>query len=140
MKLNISDANEQYLSERRRNAFLLSRIQNLTGNIQVFCRVRPLLDRDDVIPNSSQKHALEILNPSEIAAIEVKPESSFKSTKKDSLNYIENAPWKVFAFDRIIGSDESQLDVFRELEPIAQSVVDGYKACVFAYGQVIHKI
>jgi hypothetical protein len=38
--------------------------------------------------------------------------------------------------DKVWGPDARQRDVFQDVEPMALSVVDGYNACIFAYGQV----
>lgn len=41
-----------------------------------------------------------------------------------------------FTIDKVWGPDSRQRDVFQDVEPMALSVVDGYNACIFAYGQV----
>ncbi|OQR85170.1 kinesin-like protein [Achlya hypogyna] len=120
---------QKYVLERRRNAALLSRLQNLTGNIQVFCRVRPLLARDPRVSHTVPL-AVDVLSITDVAALELKTESVF-----DDHSATAAAPWKMFTFDRVLGQHDSQLDVFREVEPVAQAVVDGFKACIFAYGQ-----
>lgn len=43
--------------------------------------------------------------------------------------------WKSYGFDKVWGPDITQNSVFRDIEPLALSVVDGYNACIFAYGQ-----
>ncbi|EQC35906.1 hypothetical protein, variant 2 [Saprolegnia diclina VS20] len=120
---------QKYVLERRRNAALLSRLQNLTGNIQVFCRVRPLLSRDPRVSHTVPL-AVDVLSITDVAALELKTESVF-----DDHSQVNAAPWKMFTFDRVLGQHDSQMDVFREVEPVAQAVVDGFKACIFAYGQ-----
>ncbi|KDO30071.1 hypothetical protein SPRG_05262 [Saprolegnia parasitica CBS 223.65] len=120
---------QKYVLERRRNAALLSRLQNLTGNIQVFCRVRPLLSRDPRVSHTVPL-AVDVLSITDVAALELKTESVF-----DDHSQTNAAPWKMFTFDRVLGQHDSQMDVFREVEPVAQAVVDGFKACIFAYGQ-----
>ncbi|KAG7398854.1 hypothetical protein PHYBOEH_010368 [Phytophthora boehmeriae] len=123
----------KYLAERTRNASLLSRLQTVCGNIQVFCRVRPIIN-EELEKSWGSKLAVNVVNQSDLAAMDVRPEQSF-SDKSASNGAMDNAAWKVFTFDRILGPEETQNDVFREVEPIAQSVVDGFKACIFAYGQ-----
>jgi kinesin family protein C2/C3 len=46
-----------------------------------------------------------------------------------------NSKWKSFAFDKVWGPDQTQQSIFRDVEPLALSVVDGFNACIFAYGQ-----
>lgn len=43
--------------------------------------------------------------------------------------------WKSYAFDKVWGPEMRQKDVFQDVEPMALSVIDGYNACIFAYGQ-----
>ncbi|ETV97826.1 hypothetical protein, variant 2 [Aphanomyces invadans] len=116
------DMAQKYLLERKRNAMLLSRLQNVTGNMQVLCRVRPLLARDPT--HKGPDMAVDVLNLTDVASMEM---------KADHVDM--DAPWRVFTFDRVLSPQCSQTDVFREVEPIAQAVIDGFKACIFAYGQ-----
>ncbi|KAI9914948.1 hypothetical protein PsorP6_008434 [Peronosclerospora sorghi] len=130
----------KYLAERTRNASLLSRLQTLCGNIQVFCRVRPVIN-EELEKSWGSKLAVNVVNQSDLAAMDTRsdrslPIDSGNVTASGEMEAVAcNSLWKVFTFDRILGPDETQNDVFREVEPIAQSVVDGFKACVCAYGQ-----
>lgn len=36
--------------------------------------------------------------------------------------------------DRVIGPETGQEGMFREVEHVASAVVDGYRACIFAFG------
>ncbi|KAL4087199.1 hypothetical protein PRIC1_013096 [Phytophthora ramorum] len=128
----------KYLAERTRNASLLSRLQTVCGNIQVFCRVRPIIN-EELEKSWGSKLAVNVVNQSDLAAMDIRPDRLFSSNSNGSNGNMDalanNSSWKVFTFDRILGPEETQNDVFREVEPIAQSVVDGFKACIFAYGQ-----
>jgi kinesin family protein C2/C3 len=42
---------------------------------------------------------------------------------------------KQYKFDTVFGPETSQLDVYREVQPLVESVVQGYHCCIFAYGQ-----
>ena len=105
-----SKAQQQY------NAQLLNKILKLQGNIQVCCRIRPL-SRKEIEDGS--KLMVEPLSETDLACYDSRSRS-----------------WKSFAFDRVWGSDHGQASVFQDIEPLALSVVDGYNACIFAYGQV----
>ncbi|CAI5747172.1 unnamed protein product [Peronospora destructor] len=131
----------KYLAERTRNASLLSRLQTVCGNIQVFCRVRPVIN-EELEKSWGSKLAVNVVNQSDLAAMDFRSDrltptdfDGKTASNMDMEALANNSSWKVFTFDRILGPEETQNDVFREVEPIAQSVVDGFKACIFAYGQ-----
>lgn len=101
--------------QREHNAQLLSKILSLQGNIQVCCRVRPLRMAEI---QQGNKSAVEAFSETEIGCFDARANK-----------------WKSFGFDKVWGPDQSQQDVFQDVEPLALSVVDGYNACIFAYGQ-----
>ncbi|KAJ2694346.1 kinesin-like nuclear fusion protein [Coemansia sp. RSA 1285] len=109
-------------TQRRR---LHNTIQELKGNIRVFCRVRPLLDGEKdaaaalpvSLPDCDDKNEIELLQSSETAL--------GKTTSK-------TFPFK---FDRVFAPQSSQDEVFEEVSQLIQSALDGYPVCIFAYGQ-----
>jgi len=101
--------------QRDYNAQLLAKILSLQGNIQVCCRIRPISRRE--IENGA-KNVIEPLSESEMGCFDERSQK-----------------WKSFHFDKIWGPDQVQQTIFRDVEPLALSVVDGYNACIFAYGQ-----
>ena len=40
-----------------------------------------------------------------------------------------------YSYDAVYGPCSSQESVFRDVEPVVISVMDGYNVCIFAYGQ-----
>mmetsp|Transcript_60552 Transcript_60552/g.179470 ORF Transcript_60552/g.179470 Transcript_60552/m.179470 type:complete len:1620 (-) Transcript_60552:166-5025(-) len=102
-------------SLREKNASLLQKVLSLQGNIQVYCRVRPLKSSE---AESGLRGVVEPLGEAEVGC--------FDSRTKN---------WKSYNFDRVWGPESTQTGVFRDLEQLALSVVDGYNACIFAYGQ-----
>lgn len=101
---------------RDHNAALLKRMLQMQGNIQVCCRIRPLAHSE--ISKGHRTPLVEPLGETEVGCFDVK-----------------NDKWKSFDVDRVWGPEQSQASVFRDVEPLALSVADGYNACVFAYGQ-----
>jgi len=106
--------------ERRR---LHNTIQELKGNIRVFCRVRPVLD-------ASQQPEHIQLQPHDPKALTLaKTEESHTGKTADTQKSYS------FNFDRVFGPNASQGEVFEEISMLVQSALDGYSVCCFAYGQ-----
>ena len=84
---------------------------------QVCCRVRPLTEVEATAEN---KVMVEALSEFEVGYLEKKT---------------GHTGWRSFAFDRVWGPQNSQEDVFVDVEPLALSTVEGSHACIFAYGQ-----
>ncbi|KAJ6759770.1 KINESIN-LIKE PROTEIN KIN-14P [Salix purpurea] len=102
------------LAENRR---MFNELQELKGNIRVYCRIRPFL------PGQAAKHTtveyigehgeLAVVNPS-------------KQGKDRRCN---------FKFNKIFGPESTQAEVYSDTQPLIRSVLDGYGVCIFAYGQ-----
>ncbi|XP_036371882.1 kinesin-like protein KIFC1 isoform X1 [Megalops cyprinoides] len=106
--------------ERRK---LHNTIQELKGNIRVFCRVRPLLTGDQ-----SMDH-IEFPAHDNKALKLAKTEESHTGRNGDMQKSYS------FSFDRVFGPKASQSEVFEEISLLVQSALDGYNVCCFAYGQ-----
>ncbi|XP_041664058.1 kinesin-like protein KIFC1 [Cheilinus undulatus] len=105
--------------ERRR---LHNTIQELKGNIRVFCRVRPLVD------GGISKHIQLSASDNKMITLAKTEESHTGKTADTQRNYN-------FSFDRVFGPQASQQEVFEEISLLVQSALDGYNVCCFAYGQ-----
>lgn len=105
--------------ERRR---LHNTIQELKGNIRVFCRVRPLVD------GGLSKH-IQLTPGDDKAIILAKTEESHTGKASDTQKNYN------FSFDRVFGPQASQQEIFEEISLLVQSALDGYNVCCFAYGQ-----
>ena len=101
--------------QKEHNAQLLVKILRLQGNIQVCCRIRPMKISET---QAGEKRVTEPLSETEVGCFDNRTQS-----------------WKSYGFDKVWGPDTTQHSVFRDIEPLALSVVDGYNACIFAYGQ-----
>ncbi|KAK9008693.1 hypothetical protein V6N11_075578 [Hibiscus sabdariffa] len=113
----LTDAAGNYHEILAENRKLFNELQDLKGNIRVYCRIRPFLPgqtgKQSVVENISENGQLVIANPS-------KP-------GKDGQ--------RSFKFNKVFGPDATQGEVFSDIKPFVQSVVDGYNVCIFAYGQ-----
>ncbi|KAJ9697644.1 hypothetical protein PVL29_006987 [Vitis rotundifolia] len=92
---------------------VLNEFLDLKGNIRVFCRIRPIT----VGENSSRLSTVITLDSSNAL-----------------LKLAENKS-KRYSFDKVFHPGSSQDEVFLEVEPVIKTALDGYNACIFAYGQ-----
>ncbi|KAK2784335.1 kinesin-like nuclear fusion protein [Emmonsiellopsis sp. PD_33] len=105
---------------------LHNQVQELKGNIRVFCRVRPLLSSEPLedaarieFPDSeADSNQISVLGPEE----------------KSSLGNITTKNY-AYSFDHVFGPSSQNTDVFDEISQLVQSALDGYNVCIFCYGQ-----
>ncbi|KAG0554670.1 hypothetical protein KC19_12G109900 [Ceratodon purpureus] len=100
------------------NRQLYNEVQDLKGNIRVYCRVRPFLTKDSTkqttIDYIGENGELVLANPG-------------KPVGKDSR--------RSFTFNRCFDTKSLQEEVFLDTQPLIRSVLDGFNVCIFAYGQ-----
>ncbi|KAJ4586719.1 kinesin-like nuclear fusion protein [Exophiala dermatitidis] len=105
---------------------LHNQVQELKGNIRVFCRVRPTIDADQA------EETAKITFPEtdeELKDIEVKgPEETNSLGKVTTKTH-------AFSFDRVFNPSNNNAEIFEEISQLIQSALDGYNVCIFAYGQ-----
>lgn len=111
------DAAENYHKVLAENQKLFNEMQELKGNIRVYCRVRPFLPGQDkkstTVDYIGESGELLISNP-------------FKQGKDGH---------RMFKFNKVFSSFASQADVYSDIQPLIRSVLDGFNVCIFAYGQ-----
>ncbi|KAJ8526924.1 hypothetical protein K7X08_029401 [Anisodus acutangulus] len=111
------DAAQNYHTVLEENRKLYNEVQDLKGNIRVYCRIRPFLrgqsQKLTTIEYIGENGELVVTNPS-------KP-------GKDS--------HRLFKFNKVFAPAVTQEEVFRDTQPLIRSVLDGYNVCIFAYGQ-----
>ncbi|KAL3843513.1 hypothetical protein ACJIZ3_000916 [Penstemon smallii] len=113
---SLAHAASGYQKVQEENRKLYNQVQDLKGNIRVYCRVRPFLSGQ---PNRTcavgdiDERTITILTPSKYG----------KEGKK------------LFTFNKVFGPASSQEEVFADTQPLIRSVLDGYNVCIFAYGQ-----
>ncbi|XP_073009938.1 kinesin-like protein KIN-14F isoform X1 [Typha latifolia] len=99
------------------NRLLYNQVQDLKGNIRVYCRVRPFLqeqhDERSTIDHIGENGDIMIMNP--------------QKQGKDGR--------KIFSFNKVFGANATQTEVFADTQPLVRSVMDGFNVCIFAYGQ-----
>uniref|UniRef100_A0A0E0L4S5 Kinesin motor domain-containing protein n=1 Tax=Oryza punctata TaxID=4537 RepID=A0A0E0L4S5_ORYPU len=111
------DAAENYHKVLAENQKLFNEVQELKGNIRVYCRVRPFLPGQDkkstTVDYIGENGELLISNP-------------FKQGKDGH---------RMFKFNKVFSPYSSQAEVFSDIQPLIRSVLDGFNVCIFAYGQ-----
>ncbi|KAJ9184835.1 hypothetical protein P3X46_004522 [Hevea brasiliensis] len=111
----MSAAALEYHRVLKENRNLCNMVQDLKGNIRVYCRIRPAITgkKSNVIYFVGKDGSLVILDP-------LKP-------RKDGR--------KKFQFNQVFGPTATQDEVYNDTQPLIRSVMDGYNVCIFAYGQ-----
>ncbi|KAG0169986.1 kinesin-like nuclear fusion protein [Apophysomyces sp. BC1034] len=112
------------LEEETTRRRLHNTIQELKGNIRVFCRVRPLLDSE----RAQTKLASMQFYGANAESLELSEEVSSTLGKITTKSY-------PFTFDKVFSPASSQQECFDEISQLVQSALDGYNVCIFAYGQ-----
>ncbi|RUS78956.1 hypothetical protein EGW08_013297, partial [Elysia chlorotica] len=95
-------------TERKSRKEAEKQLQELRGNIRVFCRPR----RDD-------RAQMCLKFP----------------TDQDVMVSNSDGSKKVFNFDKVYNTEVTQEQIFTDTQPIITSCVDGYNVCLLAYGQ-----
>ncbi|XP_040999314.1 kinesin-like protein KIN-14K isoform X3 [Juglans microcarpa x Juglans regia] len=113
----LADAAENYDVVLAENRKMFNEIQDLKGNIRVYCRIRPFFpgqrEKRTTVEYIGENGELVVANRS-------------KPGKEGH---------RLFKFNKIFGPDSTQAEVFSDVQPLIRSVLDGYNVCIFAYGQ-----
>ncbi|CAE7702575.1 KIN14E [Symbiodinium sp. CCMP2592] len=104
---------EKYAIECDRRRKLHNLVQELKGNIRVYCRVRPMTEAE-----AAHGCCISFPGPDEIQI-----SNADMGTKKS------------FQFNEIYRQNSSQEDLFTGIRDLVVSMLDGYNVCMFAYGQ-----
>ncbi|KAL1192009.1 Kinesin-like protein KIN-14J [Cardamine amara subsp. amara] len=113
----VADAAKNYHVVLEENRRLYNEVQELKGNIRVYCRIRPFLpgqnSRQTTIEYIGENGELVVANP-------------LKQGKDTH---------RLFKFNKVFGQAATQEEVFIDTRPLIRSILDGYNVCIFAYGQ-----
>ncbi|XP_074575167.1 kinesin-like protein KIN-14C [Curcuma longa] len=113
----LADAADNYHKVLAENHGLHNEVEELKGNIRVYCRIRPFLSdqnaKSTTIDYFGENGELLIRNP-------------YKQGKDGH---------RMFKFNKVFGPTASQAEIYSDIQPLIRSVLDGYNVCIFAYGQ-----
>eukprot|EP00438_Fugacium_kawagutii_P009074 Skav233241 [mRNA] locus=scaffold2786:22869:27928:- [translate_table: standard] len=104
---------EKYSVECERRRKLHNLVQELKGNIRVYCRVRPMTDAE-----AANGCCISFPAPDEI-----------------KINNPDLGVTKSWQFNEIYRQNSKQEDLFSGIRDLVVSMLDGYNVCMFAYGQ-----
>ncbi|KAK4782474.1 hypothetical protein SAY86_016576 [Trapa natans] len=114
---SLAEAAANYHGVLMENRKLFNEIQDLKGNIRVYCRIRPFLSgqtgKQTIVEYAGDDGELIVANPS-------------KQGKEGH---------RTFRFNKVYGPTATQANVYSDIQPFVRSVLDGYNVCIFAYGQ-----
>ena len=120
-------AQEKLRSEETLRRKLHNQVQELKGNIRVFCRVRPSLDEET-------EETAKMTYPDACEGGESREVVVMGPEQKSSLGNVTTAS-HAFSFDHVFGPTSSNSEIFDEISQLVQSALDGYNVCIFCYGQ-----
>ncbi|XP_059661646.1 kinesin-like protein KIN-14C [Cornus florida] len=113
----LAGESENYHAVLAENRKMYNELQDLKGNIRVYCRIRPFLPgqtgKQTTIEYIGENGELVVVNPS------INGKDGHRS----------------FKFNKVYGPAATQVNVFSDTQPLIRSVLDGYNVCIFAYGQ-----
>ncbi|KAL4920115.1 P-loop containing nucleoside triphosphate hydrolase protein [Aspergillus aurantiobrunneus] len=119
-------AKEKLRREETLRRKLHNQVQELKGNIRVFCRVRPTLEVEGISDAAQFTYPDETEDSKEINILGPEEKSSLGVITRKNHN---------FSFDHVFGPAAQNSDVFDEISQLVQSALDGYNVCIFCYGQ-----
>lgn len=101
----------ELLASEKHRALLHSQIQELKGNLRIFCRLKPTDPSTQIVSvgECSNSTVLELKNP---------------NNSKTS-----------YYFDHVFDTNSNQKQIFDEILPFIQSAIDGEQVSILAYGQ-----
>jgi kinesin family protein C1 len=120
------EAKAKLLKEETLRRKLHNQVQELKGNIRVFCRVRPSLYEEPANEVAQINFPDEAMDSKEISVLGQEERSSLGAVSRKN---------NAFSFDRVFGPTTSNSDVFDDISQLVQSALDGYNVCIFCYGQ-----
>uniref|UniRef100_T1JE04 Kinesin-like protein n=1 Tax=Strigamia maritima TaxID=126957 RepID=T1JE04_STRMM len=125
----VSERDEEIQAGELFRRSLHNQIQDLKGNIRVFCRVRPLTKKESENGPGCVSYpdpGMKMISLTSSRRESVLNESSMSNSGRLAAHD--------FTFDKVFDPESPQNVVYSEISQLVQCVLDGYNVCVFAYG------
>jgi len=106
---------KQWVSESKLRKELHNTLEEMVGNLRVYCRIRPA--------SAKEKDGMMSV---EVKGSDMVIVRDHEADRKDD---------KKYTFTQVYSDKSTQEDVFRDCESLMTSVLDGFNVCIFAYGQ-----
>ena len=108
----------QYKEVLAQKKKLHNKLEDLKGKVRVYARIRPL--------SQKEKSSNEVIKCTYDDEVTLSLTTIFGGTEETT---------RLFQYDSCFGPATTQQDIFDECSGMMESALDGYNACVFAYGQ-----
>ena len=105
----------QWVAESKLRKDLHNQLEEMVGNLRVYCRVRPASKSEEENPLS----------------VEVKGADRVMVKDHDD----DRKDPKRYDFTHVYGPGSTQEELFKDTNSLMTSVLDGFNVCIFAYGQ-----
>jgi len=109
-------------------------VQELKGNIRVFCRIRGIIPADKMPPGKPPSH-LVVLSDRTLEVHKLNADMTLNASTVNAPASGQGVSKMEFTFDKVFGGNVPQDEIFKEISQLVQSAIDGYNVCIFAYGQ-----
>lgn len=99
---------------------LLNEVQDMKGNVRVYCRPQPRLNGATIDITSVPSSNVIVLH---------------RDREQDAGNGSGSPAPMSFEFDRVFSPESDQKEIYSEVEELALGALDGFNICLMAYGQ-----
>eukprot|EP01112_Ceratiomyxa_fruticulosa_P015857 TRINITY_DN4728_c0_g1_i2.p1 TRINITY_DN4728_c0_g1~~TRINITY_DN4728_c0_g1_i2.p1 ORF type:complete len:642 (-),score=140.83 TRINITY_DN4728_c0_g1_i2:114-2039(-) len=122
LESQLTKLQERFYREQKLRKALHNSLVEMRGNIRVFCRVKPALEKQT---EGENEKVVQVLDEERISINKPKVLSPRGANTSNS---------KVFEMDKVLSSNTTQDDIFSSVRPLLTSLIDGYNLTIMAYG------
>ncbi|KAG7661668.1 KAR3 [[Candida] subhashii] len=131
INFGIKRMGSELVDQEYQRRVLHARLQDLKGNIRVFCRIRSVDSDLPLAPMETPDDELDDESKQELIVSKTPRQSLYGN----SVTQVPSDSYYKFSFDKIFTTKVGNVEIFEELSQLIQTSLDGQNVCVFAYGQ-----